>query len=134
METDKIDCVYITNYQSQENDKGIICLVALLDNNVYCLDYELLLERINKDFEKNNTTGIIVEFDYGYVTDYSTAALNPSDVHRVERLTESSIIFDKSGKTTEIKDKMKQYGHPYSFNLVEYKPPVDEPLILKLKK
>ena len=86
------------------------------------------------NFQKINNTGIIVDFNYGHVTDYSVTALNPSDVHRVERLTESSIIFDKSGKTTEVRDRMKQYGHLYPFHLVEYRPPVDEPLILKLKK
>ncbi|MBQ4634554.1 MAG: HD domain-containing protein [Bacilli bacterium] len=134
MEDDKVDCVYITNYQDQENDKGAICLVALIDNSAYYLDYELLAEKINENFQKINNTGIIVDFNYGHVTDYSVTALNPSDVHRVERLTESSIIFDKSGKTTEVRDRMKQYGHLYPFHLVEYRPPVDEPLILKLKK
>ena len=131
---DNVDCVYITNYQSQENDKGAICLVVLLNDNTYRLDYEFLLEKVNRDFEKNNITGITVDFGSDHVSNYSVIALNPSEVHRVERLTESSIIFDKSGKTTEIRDKMKQYSHLYPFYLVEYKPPVNEALTLKLKK
>ena len=131
---DNVDCVYITNYQSQENDKGAICLVVLLNDNAYRLDYEFLLEKVNRDFEKNNITGITVDFGSDHVSNYSVIALNPSEVHRVERLTESSIIFDKSGKTTEIRDKMKQYSHLYPFYLVEYKPPIDEALTLKLKK
>lgn len=84
--------------------------------------------------EEINTIDILVDFNFGYVTDYSITALNLSDVHRVERLKESRIIFDKSGKTTEVRDRMKKYDHLYPFHLVEYKPPVDEPLILKLKK
>ncbi len=131
---DNVDCVYITNYQSQENDKGTICLVVLLNDNAYYLDYELLLEKINRDFEENNITGITVDFNSDHVSNYSVIALNPSEVYRVERLTESSIIFDKSGKTTKIRDKMKQYSHLYPFYLVEYKPPIDEALTLKLKK
>ena len=108
--------------------------MALLNDNAYYLDYELLLEKINRDFEENNTTGIVVDFDSDHVSNYSVIALNPSEVYRVERLTESSIIFDKSGKTTETRDKMKQYSHLYPFYLVEYKPPVNEALTLKLKK
>ena len=134
MEDDKVDCVYLTNYQRQENDKGAICLVALVSDTASYVNYESLIEKINRDFEKNNTTDVLVDINFGYVSDYSITALNPSDVHRVERLTESSIIFDKSGKTTEVRDRMKKYGHLYPFHLVEYKPPVDEPLILKLKK
>ena len=134
MDDDKVDCVYLTNYQRQENDKGAICLVALVNATASYVNYESLVEKINRDFEKINTTDILIDFDFGYVSDYSVTALNPSDVHRVERLTESSIIFDKSGKMTEVRDRMKKYGHLYPFHLVEYKPPVDEPLILKLKK
>lgn len=131
---DNIDCIYMTNYQSLDNDKGYICLVVLLNNNAYYLDYELLLDKINRNFEKNNTTGIAVNFDCGYVNDYSITALNPSEVHRVERLTESSIIFDKSGKATGVRDKKKKNKHIYPFYLVEYKPHIDEAVTLQLRK
>lgn len=130
---EKVDCVYITNYQNQENDKGDICLVVLLNDNAYYFDYDLLLEKINKSFKEKNITDIIVNFGSDYASNYSLATLNPNDTHRFERLSESSIVFDKSGKTTETKNKMKKYSHSYPFHLIEYKPSVDEELKLKFK-
>ena len=96
MDDDKVECVYLTNYQSQENEKGAICLEALVNDTASYVNYESLVEKINRDFEKINTTDILVDFSFDYVRNYSIIALNPSEVHRVERLTESSIIFDKS--------------------------------------
>lgn len=133
MKDDGVDCVYITNYQSQENNKGNICLVALVNDIASYENYELVANEINRNFEKVNTTDILVDFDFDYVSNYSIVALNPSEVYRIERLAESSIIFDKSGQTTKVRERVKKYNHLYSFHLVEYKPPVDEPLTLKLK-
>ncbi len=133
MSYDYIDCVYMTNYQDQFNNKGNIILIALLDNNKSCLNYDLLIKKMNEDFKNINSTGIIVEFHYGYVDNYFITALNPSDVHRIETLKESNIIFDKSGRTTDVKNKMEKHGHLYPFYLVEYKPSLNESLVLKLQ-
>ena len=49
------------------------------------------------------------------------------------RLADSSIIFDKSGKVTEIKNANKEYQFHYPVDLVEYEPPIDKTLIYKFK-
>lgn len=100
-------------------------MTLVLNNNAHYLDYEVILDRIDKHLEKNNTTGINIDFDYGYFSD-----IYP----RIESLIESNIIFDKSGKTTEVRDKMQEYIYTHPFYLVEYVPPIDEHLTLKLKK
>ena len=65
---DKVDCVYITNYQDQENDRGAICLVALVSDTISDANYESLKEKLHSDFEKNNTTNISVNSNFDYVS------------------------------------------------------------------
>ena len=60
--------------------------------------------------------------------------MNPSEVHRVEQLVESKILFDKTGKLSRVQEVMKKYGHLYEFYLVDYVPPVDETISRKLVK
>ena len=92
------------------------------------------MEKLNSKIAKGNKTGVNVAFDYDYEDRYSTTALNPSEVHRVEQLVESKILFDKTGNVSRVKEAMKKYGHLYGFYLVDYVPPVDETISLKLTK
>ena len=133
---DYVDSVFMTNFITETNEKGEISFVVLLDSYVdyYDVDYydrfKFFLETINDKFKNNSNIGIDVYFGCDYLSDYSIIPLNPSEVRRIEILTESSIIFDKSGTITKIKDNMKKKNNLYKYHLVEYEPPIDEPLKL----
>ena len=92
------------------------------------------MEKLNSKIAEGNKTGVNVAFDYDYENRYSTTAMNSSEVHRVEQLVESKILFDKTGNVSRVKKAMKKYGHLYGFYLVDYVPPVDETVSHKLVK
>ena len=131
---ENIDCIYQINYQTDNYEKGAIKLVILLKDGINYYEYERLTNRLSESFKRINQTKINVWFDYGYVDDYEMVALNPSEVHREERLLSSTILFDKSGRTTDNKERINNRGYFYPHNLVEYVPPIEQLLILKLKK
>lgn len=131
---DNIDAVYLTNYQDSKYSKGTLNIVVLLESRADYYTYDRLMEKLNYKIAKNNKTGVNVAFDYDYENRYSTTAINPSEVHRVEQLVESKILFDKTGKLSRVQEVMKKYGHLYGFYLVDYVPPVDETISRKLVK
>ena len=134
LEDDNIDCAYLTGYQNCNSEGSKLNIVVLLNPGVDYYHYDRLIEQINKEINDNNNTNIIMDFTCDYAHRYSIVALNPSEVHRVESLVLSSIIFDKSGRTTNVRNTMKKYSNLYPFNLVEYIPPIDEPIISQLRK
>ena len=131
---DNIDSIYITNYQDSKNRKGTLNIVVLLNSGSNYFTYEQLMSKLDSSIAANNDTGVNVTFDYDYVDRYSVTAMNPSEVHRVEQLVESKILFDKTGKLSRVKEIMQKYGHLYGFYLVDYVPPVAETVSHKLAK
>jgi putative hydrolase of HD superfamily len=121
-----IDSVYITNYQDSGNSKGILSVVVLLESGANYYAYECLMEQLKSKIASGNETGVKVAFDYDYLNGYSTMAMNPSEVHRVERLVESTILFDKTGNLSRVQEATKKYAHLHEFYLVDYVPPIDE--------
>lgn len=131
---DNIDSVYLTNYQDPKHSKGTLKIVVLLESGADYYTYDRLMEKLNSKIAESNKTGVNVAFDYDYENRYSTTAMNPSEVHRVEQLVESKILFDKTGKLSRVQEVMKEYGHLYGFYLVDYVPPVAETVSHKLAK
>ncbi len=131
---DNIDSVYLTNYQDSKHSKGTLNIVVLLESGADYYTYDRLMEKLNTKIAGGNKTGVNVAFDYDYENRYSTTAMNPSEVYRVEQLVESKILFDKTGKLSRVQEVMKKYGHLYGFYLVNYVPPVDETVSHKLVK
>lgn len=131
---DNIDAVYLTNYQDSKHSKGTLNIVVLLESRADYYTYDRLIKKLNSKIAKGNKTGVNVAFDYDYENRYSTTAMNPSEVYRVEQLVESKILFDKTGELSRVQEVMKKYGHLYGFYLVDYVPPVDETISRKLVK
>ena len=92
------------------------------------------MDTLNYKVSPSNNTGVNVAFNCDYEDSYLMVAMNPGEVHRVERLVESKILFDKTGKISEIQNVMKKYGHLYGFYLVDYIPPVDEAISQQFTK
>lgn len=132
-EDDNINSVYLTNFQNPYNSKGTLKLVILLNDGVPYHSYNQLIEELNKKMEKENKTGVEIAFGYDYLNEYSVVAMNPSEVHRVEKLTESTILFDKTGRLSKTQETMKNYCHLFQFYLVDYIPPIENDIIYKLK-
>jgi hypothetical protein len=133
-EDDNINSVYLTNYQSPEYSNGVLNITVLLKPGVDYYSYDRIMEELNSIIAESNKTGVYVAFEIGYEDKYSVIAMNPSEVHCVEELVESTILFDKSGNLSEVKEAMKKYGHLYKFYLVDYVPPVDETISHRLAK
>ena len=129
-----IDSVYLTNYQDSKYSRGKLKITVLFKTSKYYMDILLLMEKLNIIMAKDNKTGVNVEFCYDYENRYSTIAMNPNEVYRVEKLIESKILFDKSGNISKVKEATKNQSHLYKFNIVDFVPPVDEAIALKLTK
>lgn len=91
-------------------------------------------EQLKETIRNNNDTGVFITVNYDFASKYSTIAQNPSEVRRIEELAESSIIFDKSGRITSVKEEVQKYGHLYPHYLVDYVPPIENEVCLQLKK
>ncbi len=131
---DNINSIYLTSYQDSKHSKGTLNLVVLLESGADYYTYDQLMEKLNSGIANSNKTGVNVAFDCSYENKYSIIALNPSEVHRVEELVESTILFDKTGRMNSVKKAMKKYNHLYDFYLVDYIPPIDETISSKLVK
>lgn len=131
---DNIDSIYLTNYQNSNNNKGTLNIVALLNDGASYFTYDQLMEKINRKMAIGNKTNVNVAFDSDYLHRYSTTAMNPNEVYRVERLVESEILFDKTGNLSKVQEAMKNHDHLYSFYLVDYVPPIDKAITYKLSK
>lgn len=134
-----VDCIYITNVQSKEND-GIIKVTVILNElvnyrNFYdhdfmtgllnIIDYKELFDSINNNIKKNNTTNVKVEFSYNVkMPDTFGLILN-------DNLMESTIIYDKSGYITKQKESLSKYIHQRPIFVVNFEPPIDSALSLK---
>lgn len=127
-----IDSAYLTAWQSEDNDRGIINVVLLLNNNVDYYQYVGIIKGLEANAMNDTDIAICVDFDY--FNRYFITALNPSDVHRIEALSESKVIFDKSWYITSVRNKMKKYGHLYQFHLTDYMPPLEDGISLQHKK
>ena len=123
---DNVDCVFVTNYASHEYPKG------LLSFTVVCSGYSDALKdtmtQIRKKYFSAKNFPVQIDFDTIRSSCYSLAAMNPSEVGRNEELGESTIIFDKKGRITEIHDRMKKFGRFWHFYLYDYEPPIDQEL------
>lgn len=129
-----IDSVYITNYQDSKHSKGTLNIVVLLETGADYYTYDRLMEKLNSKIAEDNKTCVNVAFDYDCENRYTTTAMNPSEVQKIEQLVESKILFDKNGNVSRVKEAMKKYGHLYGFYLVDYVPPVDKTISNKLTK
>ena len=81
---DNIDSVYLTNYQDSKHSKGTLNIVVILESGADYYTYDRLMEKLNSKIAEGNKTGVNVAFDYDYENRYSTIAMNPSEVYRVE--------------------------------------------------
>lgn len=129
-----IDSVYLTNYQDSDYSKGTLNILVLLESEADYYTYDRLMRKYNSKIAEGNKTGVRVAFECDYMDIYSTIPMNSNEVHSVEQLVESTILFDKSGNVSRVKKEMKNYGHLYGFYLVDYVPPVDEAIALQLTK
>ena len=129
-----IDAAYIVNYQANKPMKGEIGVYFLLGRYVNEDEYEKIVDKLNEEIEKNNKTKVKVFFECSFESKYVVVAMNNSEICRVERLKESTILFDKTGHLTYVYDKCKEHSHLYTWDLVNYIPPIDEALVRNLKK
>ena len=129
-----IDSIYLTNYQDSKHSKGTLNIVVLLEAGADCYTYDRLMTKLNSKIAEDNKTGVNVTFDYDYENRYSITAMNSSEMHSIEKLVESTVLFDKSGNVSRVKKTMKKQGHSYEFYLVDYVPSVNETIRHKLIK
>ena len=66
---------------------------------------------------------------YHPISNYSFANLDMIGMY-----AEPTILFDKSGRMTKIKDTLTHTSHISIWNQVEYVPPIGKPITLQLRK
>jgi len=134
---DNISSAYLINYRGDEDSKGSLNIVVLLGSSSNYDDYENMrekLDKLNSKITRNNKTDVTISFHCDREDEYNIIAMHSDEVHRNEQLAESKILFDKSGYISTIRKSAKKYQHLFNFNLVNYIPPVDETISLKLTK
>ena len=133
-EDDNIESVYVTNYQDEKTDKGLLKVCILLNNHQNDYKYDRVMKELNSKTAESNKTGISIDYCYDYSNNYITFALNKSEVTRIERLAESTILFDKTGYITKTQERCRELNHYFWFYLVDYIPPIDQDVAKEFKK
>ena len=131
---ENIDSVYVTNYQDEKNEKGTLMVYLVLNNHQNYYKYDQVVNNLNSKIAESNKTGVNVDFDYDFSNKYMTFALNDSEVIRIERLVESTILFDKTGHLTKTQESCRELNHYFWFYLVDYIPPIDQEVAKEFKK
>lgn len=132
-----VECIYFTTYDRFEDSLYALELTLVIRN--LNLKKKKLLEQYTKLLSKESSLrkyGIRIYVHGSYAEKYTLFDLNPSEVRASNDLFNSTILFDRTGEYTEIKDKqskVKGINNLYFDyeNLAEIVPPLDLSLIEK---
>ena len=127
-ENENVDCVYITNYQTPDDRKGIIKVYSLLNDRIHDYEYGCLINQMKEEVNSKNKTEADILFLYDFIDKYSKTPFDGNETYRLEELSEASIIFDKTGNITKLKNYIESMKHLYKFYLVDYVPSFTEEL------
>lgn len=112
-----VDCVYLRKEQDSNYTKGNIHVVAVLKE-----------EKEEEPSIQEVSDQISITVQYHPIGHYSFADSDTIGMH-----AEPTILFDKSGRMTKIKDTLTHTNHISIWNQVEYVPPIEKPITLQLK-
>lgn len=114
---DNVDCVYLRKEQDSNYPKGNIHVVAVLKE-----------EKEEEPSIQEVSDQISITVQYHPISHYSYADPDTIGMH-----AEPTILFDKSGRMTKMKDTLTHTSHISIWNQVEYVPPIEKPITLQLK-
>lgn len=114
-DNDNVDCMYLSKEQDSNYTKDNIQIVAVIKE-----------EKEKSIQEVSDQVSITVQ--YHPIGHYSFADPDTIGMH-----AEPTILFDKSGRMTKMKDTLTHTSHISIWNQVEYVPPIEKPITLQLK-
>ena len=134
-----VTCIYFAPYKGFGNILGNVLDITIVRNGSKDNDLDKQIKEYNLSHQEHD---FIREFGFKILLEtdidirYTLMALNPSECTRSKNLMNSVILYDESGKFTQIKEKItsvvKKNGEDtlyyYYDNLAEVFPPLDETL------
>lgn len=138
-ECEDIECAYLMHFEIDGLVKIQVCCVLQKDYRKKAVKNELneikkTLIESNVMAKLDNSIQISVEYfvDENMV-DYKTAAMHKREWIRMENLCNSSILFDKTGHLTKLRDDFfKLWKKVDTFNFVSINPPIDKDITNKI--
>lgn len=123
----EVECIYFAPYKGLGDIRGNVLEVTLVKQSDNDVNNDIA-ERNRFYFEEESLRkyGVKIFIDTDVAHKYTFIDLNPSEVRRSNSLYNSTILFDRYGKYTELKGQKKQDGiiiFPYE-NLAEIVPPI----------
>ena len=122
-----VECIYFVPYIGLGDIRGNVLEVTLVKQSDNDVNNDIA-ERNRFYFEEESLRkfGVKIFIDTDVAHKYTFIDLNPSEATRSNSLFNSTILFDRYGKYTELKGQKKQDGiiiSPYE-NLAEIVPPI----------
>lgn len=137
---ENVECIYFAPYKGMEGISAgnILELVVVINGQYRNIDFN----QYNKKYETHDYIrkyGIRIYIAPDNHNKYTTMPLNPSEIKRANWLYNSSILFDKTGEYSQIKEKAEKYGNMLNSNIYQYGnlaeiyPPIDDSISMNLE-
>ena len=141
-EDETIECIYFAPYKGFDSTIDEVIELTLVRNNETPEDKENTAQRNSeyKESEALKKFGIKIVIDHDNARKYCKMAVSKSEVSRNNCLFNSTILFDRTGKYTKIKEVEEKYGvnKPggifYYDNLAKILPPITDELISTINR
>lgn len=130
-----VQCVYFAPYKNFGNIRGNVINITVVSNseNPY-IDINSQYQRRVSRKTQLNQFGVKIHIDVVSEYGYTYFPLNPSERNKGNDLFNSTILFDRTGEYTKIKEKTEEIGVGENSNLFHYEnlaeiyPPIDDQL------
>lgn len=137
---ENVECIYFAPYKGMEGISAgnILELVVVINGQYRNIDFN----QYNKKYETHDYIrkyGIRIYISPDNHNKYTTMPLNPSEIKRANYLYNSSILFDKTGEYSQIKEKAEKHENMLNSNIYQYRnlaeiyPPIDSEIEMGLE-
>lgn len=135
-----IECIYLCPYIGIDRDKSATLELTLVSEGLH---NKITIENYNqlyKNMESLEKFGVKIYVVVDNKNKYTISAMSRSELARTNDLFNSTILFDRTGKYTKIKEYAqtklsKKSSHIYNYeNLAEFFSPVTKEIQYRCKK
>lgn len=129
-----VECIYFAPFKNFGDEKGNIIDITVVSDELLDVDLDKQYKHRVSKRKQLESFGVKIIIDNVSKDGYTHMPVNPSERRKGNDIFNSTILFDRTGEYTKIKEKTENIGvgkHSRLFyyeNLAEIVPPIDDDL------